>query len=109
MVQNNIFDILEEIGINYFYHQVPNGKAGNKFLVYFAERKRTVSSDFENHLKQIDYVLEFYSKDKERETEKQIENILNEKGIEYESTENYIEKEKLYMTAYYFRLIEFIN
>lgn len=74
------------------------------FAVYYEDESNNFSADNVVYQKRINYVLEFYNKEKDQKTEERIEKIFDQNEVYWEKEEMYIESEKLLMTAFYFTL-----
>lgn len=107
MCQSNVYEMLKETGVEVFYNHIDNpSKAGLPWLVYFRDKSQVRGSDFANHIKETEYIIELYTNMKDLETENKVEEILNKYGISYETTETYIKEENMYLVAYYIQIIE---
>lgn len=101
---SDVRNMLLETGLPVFYYQISNPRdaGGLPYIVYFRESSKVYGSDFDNHIERNKYVIEFYSQKKDLKNEQKIQDVLNNHGISYESTETYIKEENMYLIAYYF-------
>lgn len=74
--------------------------------IIFTEEKEMSGADLKNNISSRDITVEFYSQKIDREKEKLIEDLLNEKSIEFHKDRLYIKEEKFFQTIYDFNLYE---
>lgn len=76
------------------------------YCVYFDSYDRRGSDD-KNLLKEHSISIELYAYKFDYQSEENLENVLDELGIEYEKSERYwLESEQLYQTIFNFEYIE---
>lgn len=75
--------------------------------IVFTESKQVGGADLKNMLVDRDITIELYSAKINISTENKIEEILNEKAIEFTKGERiWIDQDKFFMTPFYFSLYE---
>lgn len=77
--------------------------------VIFKESTEVTGADNKNCLSTRDVSIELYSYKINHESEKKIENLLNEKSISNKKNRTWIESEKFFQTVYDFDLLEKIR
>lgn len=76
------------------------------YIIYLVAEADAWGSDERNEVLSKTYLVELYSKNKDLASQRKIEAVFNERGIEYGLIEAYIESEGLYQAVY---TIEFIT
>lgn len=74
--------------------------------IVFTESRGISGGDIKNCIADRTISIEFYSTKIDYENEQKIENLLNERFIEYKSDRTWIETEKFFQTVYDFNLIQ---
>ena len=93
--------MVESIGLPYAYYQFDEGTGQiPPFVVFFFTSSDDVYADDTNYQKIDGLSIEFYSSEKDFDTEDAIETILNEHGLTYYKEQNRIDSEKMWQTAY---------
>lgn len=74
--------------------------------ILFTDNVKVTGADKKTCISNRDITVELYSSKIDREKEKLIENLLNEKSIEYEKNRVWVDSEGFFQTVYDFFLIE---
>lgn len=74
--------------------------------VIFKENTKIRGADNKNNLSNRDITIELYSEIINHKAEKNIENLLDERSIEYSRNRTWIESESFFQTVYDFNFIE---
>lgn len=101
MTRIDVASMVESIGLPFAYYQFDENTAqAPPFVVFFYTGSNDVYADQTNYQKIDGLSIEFYSSEKDFDTEETIETILNEAGLTYYKEQSYIDSEKLWQTAY---------
>lgn len=74
--------------------------------IVFKDETTVRGADYKNSIADRNISAELYSKTIDNVAEQKIENLLNEKAIEYKKNRTFINTEKFFQTVYDFNLIE---
>lgn len=97
-------EILNELGIPFKESRFMKAPKADTFAVYHDSLTRR-GADTKNMLTDHDFTIELYEKKIDPETETKLEQILDDRAIEYEKQERYwIETEQLYQVIYEFEI-----
>lgn len=88
-----------ELSFNYYQWPESQAPALPYILFYYPERDDFIA-DGKNYQHITKLNIEFYSKDKDFETESVIESVLEENEIVYTKEEQYIASERMYEVLY---------
>lgn len=105
-------DIKELLSVlNIPTYEVTHGKSKPKLpYIVFNEECNNRGSDLENLLEERSITIELYTSKQEKEIEKSIKKIFNEKGIEVKKGDStWIDKDYYMFTPFYFDLVERID
>ena len=95
--------MLEEMGIPFAYHHFAEGESPEPpFICYLLPRSNNFSADGRVFYKINEVHIELYTDLKDMAVEQKLEEVLDEHGIFYNKSENWIESEKLYEVLYAF-------
>jgi hypothetical protein len=81
-------------------------KPPSRPYIIFLDNKEVRGAATRNCIANRDITIELYSDKIDNEAEQKIEDLLNEKAIEYTKDRTWIDSEKLFQTLYDFNLIE---
>ena len=70
------------------------------YLVYYADEDIGFCADDIVYYEGYGVTIEIYTERKDLELEKRIKQLLNEKGLSYESYESFLNSENMYLKAY---------
>ena len=101
MNYEEIFEMMQEIGLPFAYHHFAEGESPKPpFLIFLSPGENTFSADnlMYHSFKRLD--IELYTDEKSPETEQKVEEILRQHNIYYTKTETWIESERLYEVLY---------
>lgn len=100
----NIYKILKATGYPVAYSHF-NDSVKPPFITYLVAYSENFNADNQVY-KRIDNInIELYTKSKDLEAEKKLENLLNENELLWDVNENWIESEKVYQRIYEINLI----
>lgn len=105
MDEATLYDMLTKIGLPVAYHHF-SPPPPTPYIVYLVTEAIGRGSDEKNIIKEKTYLIELYSDKKDPKSQEAIEDILDDQGIGYRTSETYIASEKLYQAAY---SIEFVT
>lgn len=97
MTYEEIHEMMQEIGLPSAYHHFAEGESpAPPFVIFLSPGENTFSADNVKYhsFKKLD--IELYTDKKSPETEKMVEEILQEHEIFYQKSELWIESERLY-------------
>lgn len=101
MSYEEIFEMMQEIGLPFAYHHFAEGESPDPpFVLFLSPGENTFSADnlMYHSFKDID--IELYTDEKSPETEQHVEEILLQHNIYYTKMETWIESERLYEVLY---------
>lgn len=100
-----LLQILSETQIPFAYHHFAEGESPEPpFICYLLPGSNNFSADGKVYYKINEVHIELYTDLKDLAVEQQLEDVLDEHGIFYNKSENWIESEKLYEVLYTFYL-----
>ena len=98
-----LLQILNETQIPFAYHHFAEGESPEPpFICYLLPRSNYFSADGRVFYKINEVHIELYTDLKDMAVEQKLEEVLDEHGIFYNKSENWIESEKLYEVLYAF-------
>lgn len=101
MTKEQVEEILEEVGIPYAYHHFEVEEAvAPPFICWLVPGTDNFAADGKVYFKADEVHIELYTDQKDFELEKRLEDILENQGIFWEKSEEYIEEEKMYEVLY---------
>ena len=101
MTKELIEEILNMVGLPYRYHHFEEEEAVElPFICWIVPGSENFAADGKVYFKSDNVNIELYTDFKDFELEKAIENVLEQKGIFWEKTEDYIDSEKMYEVIY---------
>ncbi len=103
-----LYKILKTTGLPVAYSHFTR-KAEPPFVVYFVDGEDGIFADNKIYAKLIDYEIELYTKNKDLESEKKIEEVLEKNQINYIKETTWINDEKLYQVVFYIQKMEVEN
>lgn len=110
MTQAELKTLLSNIGYHVAYHHFivdcNNPAPVPPYIVYLRTSDSNISSDYQVHGKFKNYQVELYTTKKDLITEQKIEAILSTIDPDYETSETYIDSEKLYQVVYQIKVVE---
>lgn len=102
---DNLISIMETIGIPYAYDHFAEGESpAPPFICFLCPGSDNFAADGRVYFKINLVHIELYTDEKNPETENHVEAVLDEHGIFYDKTEDWIESERLYEVLYSFEL-----
>ena len=102
---DKLLEIISKIDIPSAYdHFSENESPSPPFITYLIPGSNNFSADGKVYFRFSEVHIELYTDEKNPETERLVENILDAHGIFYNKSEVWIESEKLYEVLYTFEL-----
>lgn len=109
MTLNDIYTILKATGYpvaySHFTESPNNPLPKPPYICYLSAYSSNFKADNKVYTKIDNLQIELYTTKKDLAAEKKLENLLDENDIIYETTEEWIESEKLFQKIYEVRLI----
>ena len=101
MTPQQVNIMLETIGVPVAYYQFKEG-AGQQppFACFFYGDNNDVIADNSNYVRVDRLFVELYTDDKDFALEKTVETTLNNYGIVFDKSEDYIDAERMHVTVY---------
>ena len=101
MTYAEIASMIESTGLENAYYQYPEGEAPElPYILFYYPERNDFQADNKNYARIPQLNIELYTKEKDFDKEKLIEDLLDENEIPYDKEEQYIEKEKMYEVLY---------
>lgn len=101
MTYREIDEMIGTIGLPYAYYQFPNNTGQEPpFVVWYLDGIDDLYADNSNYQRIVNLVVEFYSDEKDFDTEKAIEDVLDASGLTYDMDEQYLDDERMHETIY---------
>ena len=90
-----------DIGLNYAYYSFPTDQAPPlPYLVYFYPDRNDMMADNENYARVETLIIELYTETKDFFIENRVESFFKYRGLTYDKTETFINKENMYQCYY---------
>ena len=106
MTRTEVATLVASIGLPYAYYQFDEGtEHALPFVCFFYTGSNDVYADEANYQRIEGLSIEFYSAEKDFETEDAIEALLNQAGLTFYKEQNYIDSQKMWQTAYDMQII----
>ena len=104
---DNLLQLIAEIDLPSAYDHFSEGESPSPpFLIYLSPGSDNLAADGKVYLRIIQVHLELYTDEKNPETERIVEDVLDAHEIVYDKSEVWIETEKLYEVLYSFEMEE---
>lgn len=101
MTREEVYAMIESIGLPCAYYEFPeNTQQVPPFVVWFFASDTDVKADNSNYCDKEVLAIELYTKIRDFEQEKAVEDVLASYGFCYSKEPNYIESEKIWQIAY---------
>ena len=101
MTRKEVATMVASIGLPYAYYQFSEKTAqAPPFVVFFYTSSNDVYADITNYQRIEGLSIEFYSAEKDFDTEEMIEGILNNNGLTFYKEQSFIDSEDMWQTAY---------
>lgn len=101
MTAREIASLVSSFGFPYAYYQFPDGTAEEPpFVCFYLSGSDDLIADNYNYSKIRSLTIELYTDNKDYSAEATIEAALTNAKIPYQTTETYIDSERLYMVTY---------
>jgi len=110
VIQNELYTILKATGYPVAYSHFNSSDdtplPKPPYIAYLSSYSSNLKADNKVYKKIDNLQIELYTSKKDLEAETVLEDLLDENEITYESTETWIESEKLFQKIYEVRLIK---
>ena len=101
MTYEEISEMLESIGLPYTYYQwAENSAPALPYIVFYYPGSNNFIADNKAYCKIAKLNVEFYSEEKDFDTEASIEAVFEQNDLVYTKTEQYIESDQMYEVLY---------
>lgn len=101
MTPQQVNIMLETIGVPVAYYQFKEGTGQQPpFMCFFYGDNNDVIADNSNYVKVERLFVELYTDEKDFALEKTVETTLNNYGIVFDKSEEYIDAERMHVTVY---------
>ena len=101
MSYEEIAEMMQEIGLPFAYHHYAEGESPQPpFLLFLSTGENTFGADNLMYFSFKRLNIELYTDVKSPDIERQVEDVLTQRGIYYTKTETWIESERLYEVLY---------
>lgn len=105
MTLKDFYQLVKALGSPLAYHHFEEGRVISlPYLLYWVSGSENKGADNMAYHKQVEVVLEVYTKTKNLELEGQVENLLDNHHIYFDKVEVYVSSEKLYQVTYHITL-----
>lgn len=105
MTMKDFYQLVKTLGYPIAYHHFEEGRIlSPPYLLYWVSGSENKGADNMAYHKQVEVVLEVYTKTKNLELEGQVENLLDNHHIYFDKVEVYVSSEKLYQVTYHITL-----
>lgn len=94
------------VAYNHFKNTPNNPAPEPPFIIYLEEDSNNFGADNKVLKQVVNYRIEVYSDEKDFDLEEQIEQLLDENNIFYDTDELFIKQENLYQRMYFITLIK---
>ena len=106
MTYDEIASMIDSTELNNAYYQYPEGEAPElPYILFYYPNRDDFQADDKNYAKIPQLNIELYTKEKDFEKEKLIEDLLDANDITYDKEEQYIEAEEMYEVLYTMEVI----
>jgi hypothetical protein len=110
VTQPELYTLLNTTGFPVAYHHFKvddnNPPPEPPYVVYLRENDENISSDSKVHGKFKNYRVELYTSKKDLVAEQKLEAVLEKVDPEFETSETYIDSEKLFEVIYQIQVAE---
>ena len=103
MQQSELYQLLASTGLDVYFYQTGQ-PVSPPYVVYLRDGTSSWGSDSKNFIRKDSYIVEFYSEEQDAENQGKIETVLDNAGINYTTSESYLESESMYMVAFNFEI-----
>lgn len=101
MTEGRLYELLKQSGLPIAYRCFSKPQTP-PYAVYYRTGSESIFADNRVYYSLPEYVLELYTKKRDREPAARLEEILNNNELPYEMTETYLSDEGLIMITYEF-------
>lgn len=102
MTTKEVSDMIKSVGVPYAYYQFDEDTAEPPpFICFYYPASANFKADDIIYVRGSRLNIELYTREKDFDLESAVETVLTKNGLVYESTETFIESEKLHLKSYY--------
>ena len=103
MLQSEVYELLRSTGLEVYFYEA-DADPTLPYIVYLKDGGTAWGADGRNFLRKDSYIAELYSAKKDFENQRKIEAALDDAGIPYDVTEDYIDEEKMNLAVFTFEI-----
>ena len=100
MTYQEIDTMVGGIGLPYAYYQFPETGQQPPFVCWYLDGIDDLYADNNNYQRIVNLIVEYYSDEKDFDTETIIEGIFASSGLTYQKDETYLDDERMHETIY---------
>ena len=101
MTREEVYSIIQSIGLPCAYYQFPNDTPQiPPFVCWFFSENTDVFADQTNYVDKEVLNVELYTKNRDFELEKAVEVVLNSNGFTYAKEASYVDSEHIWQISY---------
>ena len=100
MTYQEIDTMVGTIGLPYAYYQFPETGQQPPFVCWYLTGIDDLYADNSNYQRIVNLVVEYYSDEKDFDTETTVEGVLTSSGLTYQKDETYLDDERMHETIY---------
>lgn len=101
MTREEVYAMVESIGLPFDYYEFAQGtEQAPPFVVWFFATDTDVMADNKNYCDKEVLSIELYTKIRDFDLEKTVEDVLTSHGFSYSKEPNFIDSEKIWQIAY---------
>lgn len=106
MTYEQVYAMIETIGVPNAYYQFPNGTdQACPFVCFYFTDSNDFAADNTNYQRIRPLAIELYTDNKDFDLENTVETILNQNGFVYSREETYLDSERMNMVTYTIEVI----
>ena len=106
MTYKEISELVASVGVPYAYYQFPNDTPQQPpFICFLYEDSGDLVADNVNYQRIRRVSLELYTQTKDFTLENTVETVLNNAGLYYSRSEQYLDSERMNMVIYEFEVV----
>lgn len=106
MTYEQVYTMIESVGVPNAYYQFPNGTdQACPFVCFYFTDSNDFAADNTNYQRIRPLAIELYTDNKDFDLENTVETILNQNGFAYSREETYLDSERMNMVSYTIEVI----
>lgn len=101
MTREEVYEMVQKIGLPCAYYEFPQGtEQAPPFVVWFFATDTDVKADNSNYCDKEVLAIELYTRTRDFDQEKAVEDVLSSHGFSYSKEPTFIESERIWQIAY---------